>query len=85
MVRPSNVYLKTSIYLGTARQRARTNPGLMYLSVLDAHTFFLASERSSVGEAESLAKSEERSHKQINTPVFHDLQNINLSHLKIRL
>lgn len=36
-------------------------------------------------KAESLAESEERSHKQINTPVFHGLRSTNLSHLKIRV
>lgn len=34
-------------------------------------------------KAESLAKSEERTHKQINTPVFHGLWNTSLSRLKI--
>lgn len=58
----------------------------MYLFVLDVHTFCLASELPSVGDrmkAESLAKSEERTHKQINTPVFHGLWNSSLSRLKI--
>lgn len=58
----------------------------MYLLVPDGHTFFLVSELSSVGDrmkAESLAKSEERTHKQINTPVFHGLWTTSLSHLKI--
>lgn len=88
MVGPGNVYLKTSIYLVVENTAERTDLGLMYLSVLDVHTFFLASELSSVGvcmKAESLAKSEERTHKQINTPVFHGLRNTNLSRLRIRV
>lgn len=80
MVRPSNVYLKTSIHL------VAKNTAEVYLLVLDGHTFLLASELSSVGDglkAESLAKSEERTHKQINTPLFHGLWTTSLSCLKI--